>query len=250
MARGKREASRGGLTEFEGQGAGGMVEMVMAREALNSIVAEGRTIREAAGFLSEQCFELRLHAWAYVNTYELQQVPHEIWCLLAFAALPDENGIVDHQSENVSIVGNWLEGRISYWLKPGCALPQRYNIQGMRFDVLEVKSVRSMARQWSSEPIGALPLLEASSPARQSETSLAARAPGRPRGTGYRDGPYVEEALQLLTADLAKSVTEAVNLVVARYVEEIGGASYGAKVARLRRKTAEKWGEFCAINRL
>jgi hypothetical protein len=136
-----------------------MDERIIAEEALYSIVAQGRTLREAAAFLSEQCYELRLHAWAYVNTDALEPIPHHIWPALMWFALPDEYGVIKSNENNeISIVGNWIDGRISYCPKIEGPSSRRYNIQGIRFDRQELESVKQKARQWSSKVIGAGPL--------------------------------------------------------------------------------------------
>lgn len=183
-----------------------MTEMILAREAFCSILSEGRTVREAASFLSEQCFELRLHAWAFVNLDTLQLVPHHIWPPLMWVALPDENGAVHFETEESSLVGNWLEGRLSYWPRFEGPLSERYNIQGLRFDRLEFVSIRKDVRQWSSEVIGATAL--PASAICQSSRATSVKA-GRPpndaailakademRARGIRDGRTIARSMR------------------------------------------------------
>ncbi|MDF8334140.1 hypothetical protein [Novosphingobium cyanobacteriorum] len=132
-----------------------MVEMIMARQALAELVTPGGTLREAASFLCEQCYELRLHGWAFINADHLTLVPHHLWPILMWVALPDETGAVHFQNEHSTIVGNWPDGRLSYVGNSGKAGAERLDIQGLRFDREELASLKDMARKWHSEVLDA-----------------------------------------------------------------------------------------------
>ena len=61
---------------------------------------------------------------------------------------------------------------------------------------------------------------------------------GRPRGTGHQknDIKFVEMALQLRRDGVAKSATEAAQMVVDQFNDKIDGASPGAKKERIRKQ--------------
>jgi hypothetical protein len=134
--------------------------MIMAREALSRIIALGRPVREAASFLADKCYHLELHGWAYVNSDDLQPVPHEIWPALMWSSLPDDEGLISDIGGNLRIAGDWFAGRIGYLPKEVGPLSKRYLIQGMRFDRDEFEALLpEKVLTWYCEPIGAKPLI-------------------------------------------------------------------------------------------
>lgn len=137
-----------------------MVRMIMAREALSRITALGRPVREAASFLADKCYHLELHGWAYVNSDDLQPVPHEIWPALMWSSLPDDEGLISDIGGNLRVAGDWFAGRIGYLPNEVGPLSKRYLIQGMRFDRDEFEALLpEKVLTWYCEPIGAKPLI-------------------------------------------------------------------------------------------
>jgi hypothetical protein len=234
-----------------------MGEMIMARDALNRLTQIGRPLREGASFLSEQCYELRLHGWAFVNTAALELMPHDMWPMLMWVALPDGNGLIQHQCDKLSILGSWLDGRISYRERTSEGGVRSYNIQGLRFDRAEFLSVtESLARRWFSEPIGALARPEHSDQNGREPGFLENRAlphdlpdspkdirtrRGRKVGTGFQrqDAPFVAAALALLRKGQAKSASAAAHMIVDQNPTGIEGASFHAKHKRLRKQISK-----------
>lgn len=207
-----------------------MVDMILAREALAEIMRLGRSMREAASFLSEQCFEQNVHAWAFLNDDQLRPVPHEIWPALMWSALPDEHGKIHSDGGRLSIRGDWPSGRISYREDSSVPMARRFNMQGIRFDRLEFDGIKPAAATWASEIIGALPL-----------RALPSIGKGRPPGTGGHaaaDDPLVEKMHELIR----NTVGMTPNAAAAQFAPDAAGsATFERKQKRLAQRYRDKY---------
>jgi hypothetical protein len=187
--------------------------MIMAREALSRIIALGRPVREAASFLADKCYHLELHGWAYVNSDELQPVPHEIWPALMWSSLPDDAGLISDTGGKLGVIGDWFAGRIGYWPRQAGPFSKRYNIQGMRFDRDEFEALLpEKALTWYCEPIGAKPLTSINGAAAQSGSKSQPDAPTN-RQLNHQD--IIERAASMLAEQPGLSKGSAAASIVA-----------------------------------